>query len=267
MFQRVKILQPMLDGVVQARYRGGKSWPTFDGATLDRASFVTASEIGKCARMVWFGKNVPLTEGKVQWGFFERGHSHEAWIVDQLRSYQGEYRWTYIGGDQVSFHDGHQSGTPDGLLECPNGDLYVVDFKSIDPRKNVAKLPAPEHIDQVLQNTDLVEACLDVEVSGALLAYSDASDYSKVREYLVDATCDEAIARRELLEQRAENILTANSADQVMAEGIYNGGCTFCPFTAQCSAAVEQSNVEKLRNDTAKRTAQGIFGQPQARSS
>lgn len=264
MYRRVKILQPVIDAAVKAR--AVPVWPTYDNSLLDRSKYVSSSEIGKCARQVWFSKNVPLSEGNAfYWGFAERGHSHEAWIVEQLKAYEHDYRWSYIGKEQVSFHADYQSGTPDGLLEA-TGMVLVVDFKSIDPRKSLSKLPAAEHLDQLIQNMDLVEHCLDLSVDGALLAYSDASDYSKIHEWLIERDSPQVGERMVELETRAHTIMQATSAEQLPAEGVYAGTCTNCPFKAECSGAVMQQQQERVNYERAKRTSASVFGQHQAAS-
>lgn len=260
MFEKVSILKPVLDAALNAR--PAAKWPAYDDGLLPREQFVSASEIGKCLRMIWFGKNVPLEQGNYMdgnWGFAERGHSHEQWIVEQLRSYEHEYDWTYIGKDQVSFYDGNQSGTPDGLLNCEHG-LLVVDFKSIDPRKNRNKLPVPENVDQIIQNIDLMEVCLDVDIDGGLLAYSDASNYADIIEYKINRSNPKVGERMIELENRAETVMTATSADQLPPEGIYSGGCTYCNHKALCSATVEQTRQMREKHDKATDTAKRIFG-------
>lgn len=256
MYERVKILQPILDAAVKAKER---VWPTHTGASLDRTKYVSASEIGQCARRIWFSKNLPLTESSFYWGYSERGHASEAWIVDKLRSFEHDYRWTYIGKDQVSFHADYQSGTPDGLLDTGEM-LLVVDFKSVDPRLSIKKLPKKEHLDQIIQNMDLIEHCLDISVSGALLAYSDASDYAKINEWMVNRNSPQVGERMVELELRAETIMQATSAEQLEPEGMYNGSCNQCPFKAECSGAIQLERERVEHYGKAKQASSRIFG-------
>lgn len=256
MYERVKILQPILDAAVKAKEQ---VWPTHTGEHLDRRSFVSASEIGQCARRIWFGKNLPLVEGNFYWGYAERGHASEAWIVEQLRNFEHEYRWTYLGKDQVSFHADYQSGTPDGILDT--GEMVlVVDFKSVDPRLNISKLPKKEHVDQLIQNIDLVEHCLDMRLDGALLAYSDASDFCKINEWKIDRVSPQVGERMVELEIRAETIMQATSADQLEPEGIYNGSCNQCPFKTECSGAIQLERERVAHYGKAKQASSRIFG-------
>lgn len=256
MYEKVKILQPILDAAVNA---AEMRWPTYDGKTLDRRAYVSASEIGKCARMIWFSKNLTLEGGKFYWGYAQRGHAHEAWIVEQLRAFEHEYGWNYIGDEQVSFYDGYQSGTPDGVFSKENF-WGLTDFKSIDPRKKVTALPDPVHIKQVVQNMDLVEHCLDVEFDGALLAYSNASDYSIVHEFWIPRKSPQVGEMMIQLEDRAEYIMNAKSAEEIEPEGLYTGDCTNCPFKAECSGAIQQKKNEVKRNDEIGKKAARVFG-------
>jgi CRISPR/Cas system-associated exonuclease Cas4 (RecB family) len=254
--EKVSVLAPLLDYAVQQKVQ---TWPTFDGKNLDRSRYVSASEIGYCARRVWFSKNLPLAEGKFSWGFAERGHGHEAWIVGKLNSVETEYKWMLTGSEQVSVYHGYQSGTPDGLYSV-NGKNVVVDFKSVDPRTNLSNLPKKQHIWQVVQNADLIEACFDMPVDGALLAYSDASDFSKITEYYFDLTSPNAGELMIWLERRAEQIMTTSRAGDVEPEGLYDGGCKTCPFGGQCSASVMQSKKERNRYVEIEAKVASVFG-------
>jgi len=256
MIERVKILAPLLDSAVGADIA---TWPTYDGQTLDRSKFVTASEAGKCARMIWFSKNLPPVEGKFKWGFAQRGHGHEAWVAQKLRSLDCEYDFQHLAEEQVSFYDGYQAGTPDGIWKLPT-EWWLFEHKSIDPRTKVANLPKPEHVKQVIQNMDVVEACLDIDFAGGLLAYSNASDFSLIYEYWIDRNSPQVGEMMETLERRAESIITATSADEVEPEGLYTGGCKTCAYGTQCSAAVTATKQEKNRHDKILRTGTAVFG-------
>lgn len=254
--EKVSILQPLLHHAMDHKV---SVWPAFDGTMLDRTQFVSSSEIGKCAREIWFGKNLPLQEGKFKWGFAERGHGHEAWVVERLRSVPTEYEFKYMGDEQVSFYDGYQSGTPDGLWRTSDGNT-LFEHKSIDPRTNMSKLPKPEHLLQVTQNMDLVEACEDITIDGGLLAYSNASDFSTVTEFWVDRHSPTIGEAMEALERRAETIMQATSAEDVEPEGIVSNGCMYCAFKAECSAAVMATKQERVSHENRQRTSAKFFG-------
>ena len=256
MFDRVEILRPMLDTAVQAK---SVRWPTYDGAYLDRTKFVTSSEIGKCARMVWYSKNVPLSEGMFMWGYAERGHAVEAWVVDKLTKSNDDlgYDFAYLGDDQVSFYDEYQSGTPDGLFYNEYA-WNQFEFKSIDPRVRLDSLPKKEHLKQAVQNMDLVEACLDIDLKGTLLAYINASNFGLITEFWIDRNSRNVGKMMVDLQNRAEAIMTAKSADDLAPEGISTGDCKYCAFTAQCSGAILAQRAEKERYGKLEKVAKGF---------
>ena len=208
------------------------SWPTYDGKELDRSKFVTSSEIGKCSRMIWFAKyaaeqDIPPPKGdNTGWGYWERGHNVEAWVVEQLHRANVDADFLYTGREQVSFYDGHQSGTPDGLMLTDEGTT-VFDIKSIDPRKGVKTLPDPSHIKQVVQNADLIRACTSYVPSKGKLIYVNCSNYEHIYEYDFDLDSADFIEMSAELEARAEFIMSAETADEVEPEGIFNNGCAF----------------------------------------
>jgi CRISPR/Cas system-associated exonuclease Cas4 (RecB family) len=259
--ERVSFLKPLLTDVVS---RQSKRWPTYDGNTLDRGKFVTSSEIGKCARMVKYGKVLEPVEGfgKYGWGFAQRGHSVEAWVVQQLHNIPG-HEFQFGGEKQVSFYDGAQAGTPDHVLSV-DGDVWVIDYKSIDPRTNISNLPKPEHVSQVIQNMDLVEACLDVDTKGGLLVYINASDFSEIYEYVIDRNSPNVGEHMVYLERRAKSIIEAESPDDLEPEGLYNGQCKTCVFTDHCSAALTNAKQEKANAEKIIRAGSAVFGQHKA---
>lgn len=256
MFEKVTMLAPMLHLAVKGQV---KEWPTYDGKQLDRSKFVSSSEIGYCARRIWFSKQLPSPRGLNTWGYAERGHGHEAWMVDKLRTIDTEFQFRYMGDFQVSFYDRYQSGTPDGLWVSLEQKI-LFENKSIDPRKKVSGLPESAHRDQVIQNMDLVETCLNIKLDGGLIAYSDASNFELIREYYVDRSSPQVGERMEQLEIRAEKIMKATSADEVEPEGLYNGGCKTCDFGSQCSAAVTATNNERNRYGQISKVGANVFG-------
>lgn len=259
MHERVKILAPVVDHVMQTA--APTTWPTYDGKMLDRSQYVSSSEAGFCLRRIFFSKNVTLPEGKVRWGFFERGNSHEEWLVNKLRSASSEWKFLHVGDEQVSFYAGYQSGTPDGIgLNEETNETVLLEFKSIDPRTKVSALPKREHVLQVIQNMDLVEECYDLEFDYGLLAYFDASDYAATYEFMIDRNHPQVASTMVDLEVRAERVMNATSADELEAEGMYNGGCKYCPFTSQCSASVLATKQEKENYDRIEKRSASIFG-------
>lgn len=242
-----------------------QKWPTYDGKELIRGEYITSSEIGKCARMIWFAKDAfrrgVVAENGIN-GFWERGHNVEAWIVDRIlagiaHKYADEYELLFAGNKQVSFHDGYQSGTPDAFLKkIGSNEGWTVDFKSMDPRKSVKKLPEDNHKDQVTQNCDLIVACTDLFPLGGKLLYVNCSDYLKNYEY----TFDFDHGRADFLQERANTIKSAKKPKELPAEGLFNGDCEFCPFTANCSDMQRSLNVQKETMKNSKGLANEIFG-------
>ena len=245
-------------------------WPAFDGTMLDRSKFMTSSEAGNCERQIWFDKNEPVTRkpNSHEWGFWERGHNVEAWVVAQLIASAGAVKYTHLGKDQRSFYSGRQSGTPDGLA-YPSGGEWNVEIKSIDPRTNTKNLPKPNNILQCMQNMDLVSECLDTDIMGSKLVYVNASDYTKMYEWTVFPDGDTVSSKGVItehtgltlkdLEAKAHKIFDAKSAEEMKPEGIYNGGCTYCKHTSRCSGVVAMKKEEAKANAEINKVAKGIF--------
>jgi hypothetical protein len=256
MITPTKMLYPLLDHAVTSKET---LWPTYDGKLLDRTQFVSSSSVGKCERQIFYANDPTLPRGKFPWGFAQRGHGHEAWIVEQLRSLSCEYTFLFVGDQQRSFYAGNQSGTPDGLARSSSGD-FVLEFKSIDPRTKLANLPKPEHVMQCVQNMDLMEQCLDTDVTGALLAYSNASDFSTITEFWVERTDPECEIMMDKLAAKADRIMSAKTADDLEPEGIYTGGCKQCDFGSICSATVKRKESEKNRHEQLNKASSNVFG-------
>jgi CRISPR/Cas system-associated exonuclease Cas4 (RecB family) len=244
-------------------------WPTFGtGESLDRTKYVTSSEIGYCARKVWFDKDAlrrsayspqegtssGAEEGD-DWGVMQRGHTAEAWLVEQLRRTALSPDLCHAGDDQVSFASGVQSGTPDGLIARHGTDVYVFEVKSIDPRTSVANLPRAAHIAQVTQNCDLVDAA-GFSVLGGILVYIDASDYSKIYQYEIPFDHDVA----DKLQDKAQTIMSAKDASELPAEGIYLDHCKYCAHTGRCSAIVRDNVKKGMNHDSISEAAKRLFG-------
>lgn len=177
--------------------------------STDRADTVGASEIGACARQVWFRKHGQAPEREEGWGFGERGHVVEAWAIERLRA----------AGAAI---EEVQRRVVKGFLSCTVDLVFQgepVDIKSIDPRLN--RIPKPQHIMQ-----SQVQSGLWGAERGHLL-YINASDYSDIREVAVPAV---DIAP---LEARARAIMTGPMPPP---EGRIAGGdeCQWCVFQTAC---------------------------------
>lgn len=238
-------------------------WPRFDnGESLDRRNYVTASEIGKCARQVFFekqamraGKYSPdegTTKPAKGYGFFERGHTIEAWFVENLaRGLKASVPLMFAGKYQRSFVRGKQSGTPDGAFYLGSERFQTLEVKSIDPRKKVSTLPQLEHVWQCTQNADLLEHSLNRVCAGSLLVYINASDYEDINTF--ELSFDHALADK--LEKRAVMIMAATSAEQLEPEGVAKNACGFCKHTAACNDVVRSKITPVARGDIADAAA------------
>jgi CRISPR/Cas system-associated exonuclease Cas4 (RecB family) len=216
-----------------------KSWPTYDGKELNRSEFLTSSEVAQCLRKSFYEKNSTVRAFDNN-GYAERGHAIEAWLVDKLRNLpRSTVNLLYMGEDQRSFYNADLglAGTPDGLLQFPNGGEYVlVEIKSIDPRTNKNALPKRKHLYQVQQNMMLVANCLDIVIEKAVLLYIDASDVFDQKEFILDY--DEDMVNE--VHDRAATLWAAHDAEDLPAEGLVTGDCDNCKFTGQCSGLISR---------------------------
>lgn len=232
-------LPAMIDSAV--RNRPPTVWPRFDGGDLDRDRFLTSSENMACLRMLKFRKT--FGEGRTDYGMMERGHAVEAWVVDRLEeAFEGaKATLEYYGFMQRSFVDteARLSGTPDGLLTIGlrKKVRHLLEIKSVDPRTNLESWdrPKPQHEAQVQQNMHLL-AVAGMPCKSALVLYVDASNFQRSRQF--EVTFDPSAAERSAT--RAQLLFDAKKPDDLPAEGLTNGGCTYCAFTEQCSA-IQQS--------------------------
>lgn len=238
-----------------------KRWPTYTGEELDRRNFVTASEVGGCLRQAYLTKRTPMKESGDGWGYAERGHAVEAWIVDKINTALDnkahEWEFLNIGQNQVSYHYNFQSGTPDGiLLRTVSNHALVLDIKSIDPRTNRKNLPRKKDIKQVHQNADLLRKCLNLNVVGAILFYMDASNFEDSVQKNIDL--DENLIR--LMEERARRVMTAKDQSDLPPEGLLEAnGCKYCPVTSLCNGFAEQEAKETASLKEAERALEDVF--------
>ena len=226
--------------------RATKSWPTHDYKELDRKTVLSSSEAFQCLRQTWASKNdVPVDESHEEdWGWADRGHSVEASTIKrlQLTMEQPYEELLYVGDDQVSFVDRETkvSATPDGLYIAWDDDVEnietecMVEVKSIDPRTNWERLPKPAHITQVGIQMGLVRRLTNHRPDRCRLIYIDASQHSKMVEYVIDWDDGAALANAE---KRSEIVFTADDMQTLPAEGALDGGCKLCPYKTACGAA------------------------------
>jgi hypothetical protein len=225
----------------------------------DRSQTVGASEVGQCARKVFWTKNegdpvygAPRDPGYVDtWGARARGTIYENhWWEPALRSVYRD-QLLYAGVEQQTFVSGFLSATPDGLiiglqedalahLGVPDigGDCIMAECKTADPRTNLSK-PKPENVFQTQVQMGIVRNQTEWKPNYSLLTYTDASFWNEVLEFPI--AFDPAVY--EVAKGRAATIMTATSAADLKPEGWIAGGkeCDYCPFTKACG--IERTKV------------------------
>lgn len=222
-------------------------WPLYDdeSARLDRNAVLTASENLRCLRELKFSKTMPRKSEK--WGMAERGHAVEAWVVEQLVASVGAgERIMLHGAAQRSFlcDEAGLSGTPDGVF-VKDGVYTLLEFKSVDPRTNMESMTAPkqQHVGQVQQNMWLLHQH-NIPVEHAVVLYIDASDFQRMRQFVVAYDQGETAQRAHI---RAE-LVFGTEAEDLPAEGLTNNGCTYCAYKEECSA-IQSARGEKRKTD------------------
>jgi hypothetical protein len=218
-----------------------------------RENTVGASEVGQCARKVFFAKNsddhvygaASDEDYADAWGAALRGRLFEDhfWIP-ALRARHGA-RLLYAGDDQRTLVSSFLSATPDGLLidqppdalaalaiEDIGGDgSLVLECKTIDPR---ARLDGPksDHAFQAIVQIGLIRELMSHRPEVAVISYANASFLDDVREFAVRFD----LAIFENAKRRAVQIVTATAANELKPEGWIAGGkeCEFCHFTKAC---------------------------------
>ncbi len=208
---------------------------THKGDEFDRSAFLTGSEAWNCARQIWFSKHRDVDLKSGGWGYFERGHHMEDWVVDLIK--EAGYELFYAGDEQVTLVLDRLSATPDGLL-VDKDEHVVIEVKSIDPRSQ-QPLPKHEHVMQVQMQMVLFNRLDDFKATPkkAWIIYVDASDYSKIQMFEVKYDPGAYVG----LVDRANMILKANDPMNVPAEGKVDGSCKFCRFTEECGEAIIES--------------------------
>jgi CRISPR/Cas system-associated exonuclease Cas4 (RecB family) len=219
----------------------------------DRGNTVGASEIGQCARKIFFAKNsddrayaISVDHDYVDSGGAAlRGRLlEENYWLPALRMRFGD-KLLYAGNEQSTLCAGFLSATPDGLLvEQPDDllvdlgiaslagdDSVVVECKSIDPRAQLDHCK-PAHRFQTIVQLGLLRELTAHRPQYAVISYINASFPDDVEEFAV-AFDEQTFATAK---KRAATIMTATAADQLPPEGWIAGGreCKYCPFTKAC---------------------------------
>jgi hypothetical protein len=219
----------------------------------DRSNTVGASEVGQCARKVFFTKNagdpvygaISDAEHSDRWGARVRGTIFEDHFwVPALRARFGD-SLLYAGTNQKTLVSEFLSATPDGLLVgLPNDALaplgvpaiggdgsLVVECKTADPRTRLDEAK-PEHVYQAQIQLGLIREHTRHRPEYALISYVNASFWDEVTEFAVRFDPEVFANAR----ARAGETMTARSPEELKPEGWIAGGreCEHCPFTRAC---------------------------------
>ena len=219
------------------------------GFGRDREKTVGASEIGQCARKIWYLKhdgerNPGFIDG---WGAARRGNVFESrFFVPAMRKRYGD-KLLYAGGKQKRFVDKQLSATPDGLLIDQPRDLLAglmvpdigpskcvaFDCKTVDPRINLSE-PKMPHVFQVMVQLGMFRKHTKYKPDYGVIVYTNASFYDDVVEFVVKFD-PEVFANAE---RRANRIMISSTAADLKPEGWIKGGdeCRYCPFTKACGS-------------------------------
>lgn len=219
----------------------------------DRSQTVGASEVGQCARKVFWLKNEgdPVcgaqrdTGHADRWGATARGSVYEKhWWEPALRARFGD-ALLFAGDDQKTFVSGFLSGTPDGLVIGLEEGPTVVECKTADPRTKLDEAK-PEHVYQVQVQMGLIREHTNHAPDRAIISYTDTSFWDEGPEF--EVAFDEAIYLT--AKKRAADIMTAKSGHDLRAEGKIAGGqeCAFCPFKNAC-AFVRVGSIPRAEED------------------
>jgi hypothetical protein len=204
-----------------------------------RAGSVGASDVGQCARKIFYLKREGTAAALPRdsdfadgWGARVRGSAFEKTMwAPALRAAYGD-KLLYAGPEQHTFTLGALSATPDGLLvDMPRdalaplvpdigaGRALVVECKTIDPRVALTR-PKPEHAYQAVVQLGVLRALTRHRPEFALISYVDASFWDLVVEYAVphDQATFEAARRR------AAAIMGARHPSELAPEGWISGG-------------------------------------------
>jgi predicted DNA binding CopG/RHH family protein len=208
-----------------------------------REKTVGSSEIGQCARKIWYGKHgaKPDVEYAETWGASKRGSVFESrFFVPAMRRHYGD-KLLYAGTQQQRLVGKMLSATPDGILVDQPHDLLAglmvpdigpsrcvaVDCKTIDPRINLSE-PKPEHTFQILVQLGLIRKLTKHKPDYGVLVYTNASFFDDTVEFAVQYDAEVF----EHAQRRANQIMLSSLASDLKPEGWIAGGdeCKYCPF-------------------------------------
>lgn len=222
----------------------------------DRSQTLGASEVGQCARKMFYLKNEIDPQQHIErdvdyndgWGARMRGTVFEnKFWVPAMRARFGD-KLKFAGEEQTPLVSGFLSATPDGLLtDLSPGiqqaigvqtDCVLVECKTVDPRTNLVEAK-DENIFQTHVQMGLMRELTHWKPTHSIISYTDASWWNDVKEFVV--AFDPKIF--EHAKTRAMTVMTALDAGELKPEGWIAGGreCRYCPFTGPCG--VERRNL------------------------
>lgn len=213
----------------------------------DRSQTVGASEVGQCARKIFWLKNendphhaAPRDPGyEDSWGAKMRGTimENEFWYPAMRATFGPTL--LFAGPEQQTFVSGFLSATPDGLLtqldpdriSPGSGPEVCTECKTSDPRTNLSEAKA-ENVYQTHIQMGLIRELTPYKPTHSVLSYTDASFWNECVEFIIPF--DQKVF--EVGRARATQIMTATSAADLKPEGWIAGGreCEYCPFTQAC---------------------------------
>jgi len=245
------------------------AYATSSGRTfVDREQTVGASEVGQCARRVYYDKMAgdphyganKDPDFADSWGARLRGTAFEEKLwYPALKAKFGD-KLLYAGLDQRTLADGYLSATPDGLLIGQPRDLLahlgipdigergelVLEAKTIDPRARLDHAKA-EHAFQTQVQLGLFHERTPHRPQFALISYADASFWNEVTEFVIPFNPTIYANAK----TRADRIMLATDAHDLEPEGWIAGGkeCNRCQFTRACGQ--ERTTVPYDTDETA----------------
>ena len=158
----------------------------------EREQTVGASEVGQCARKVYWLKNSDdpmLTARRATKALSMAGarrlrgriYEDHFW-VPAMRARFGD-ALKFAGAEQRTFASGFLSATPDGLAVTA-AECFLLECKTIDPRTKLSG-PKPEHHFQVQSQLGLVRETTKYKPTHAIVSYTDTSFWNEVVEFKI----------------------------------------------------------------------------------
>ena len=203
----------------------------------NRATFLNASEAGRCTRWLWYDKHGVAGENRHPYGVFDRGHAFELWCTTYLAAglarAAGRLRYAGTAQKRLLLPGFRLAGTPDGLIEWPDRSETVLEVKSHGAAQNYDSGPSEMHVRQTELNIELFHETTAHRPEDAIIIYGLAEDYGRLALHRVERRPAVFI---EML-GKATTAFDAGSATEVSIEGVVTRQCVICPYRSRCAAA------------------------------